>query len=459
MAFTVPSRESLNSEGISDYAASQPSKSVARGSTPYLLVRAVSGLLWSVLAKLLFFDKERLPDTASRDGLQRWGNVYQFPQLGAVGASGLLAGRATGTVGAAVTNGAVLTHSDGTQYQVASVGFVIGAGGYVDVDITAISTGLATNKVIGEVLTFSSPPVNVNATLTLVKNLTNGADVEDLEAWRARMLAHIGDPPEGGAVADYIEWALKVAGNKTAYLWKNRRGQGTLDVAVLGAGHGASRVIVDLGPTQDYLDDPTRRPANVKDVVVLTTTTQAQNVKASIAIDETKYRWDWTDDGVGYAVTAKNVGTSTITVPTAPASVVAGVRITVNGEEATVVSRAVNDLVLSFAADRDGNAVTWFTADPVGANLRASGDLVTPVRNAILDLFDRLGPARDSRYAQMQWEAALQTDSLITAGRNVVGCTKFTLINPVADVTPVDTLNDSTSVPFLVPGNVEIVKA
>jgi uncharacterized phage protein gp47/JayE len=458
MAFQVPSRQSLHDEGLSDYAASQPNKSVARGSTPYLLLRAIAGLIWMFLAKLLFLDKQRLPDTADRAELEHWGRVYEFPPNGAVGASRALALRVTGTVGAAVTNGAVLTHSDGTQYQVASVGASIGGGGSVDVNVAAISTGLATNKIAGEVLTFSAPPVNVDATATLVLALTGGTDAEDIEAYRARLLAHIGDPPQGGAVPDYIEWALQVPGNASAYLWRNRRGQGTIDVAVLGAGHGSARVIADISATQDYLDDETRRPANVRDVLVLETTPQAQNVEMLISIDETKYRWDWVDDGIGYAVTAKNVGTSTITVPTAPASVVAGVRITVNGEEATVTARVSNDLTLSFANDRDDNPVTWFTAEPVGATVRASGDLVTPVRNALLDLFDRLGPARDTRYALTQWEASLQMDSFITAARNVLGCTKASLVTPSVDIAPADSLNGSTNVPFFVPGVVKVVK-
>lgn len=458
MPFPVPSRQTLHDEGLSDYAASQPNKSVARGSTPYLLLRAISGLIWMFLARLLFLDKERLPDTASRAGLDRWGEVYLFPAKGAVGAQRALALRVTGTVGAPVTNGASLTHADGTRYQIAQVGASIGGGGFVDVGVAAISTGLATNKIAGEVLTFSAPPVNVNAVATLVLNLTGGADAEGTEPYRGRLISHLGDPPQGGAVPDYIEWALSVPGNETAYVWKNRRGQGTIDVAVLGPGHGSARQIADLQPTQDYLDDMSRRPANVKDVLVLVTPPQSQAVRMRIAIDETKYRWDWIDDGFGYAVTAANIGLSQITVPTAPSEVVAGVRITVNGEEATVTTRAGNVLTLSFANDRDDNPVTWFVANPVGSNMRASGDLITPVRNAILDLFDRLGPARDDRYAMTQWESAFQTDSAITAARNVIGCIKAAMISPTSDVVPVDPLNGSTSVPYLVPGNVEIVK-
>ncbi len=455
--FTVPSRESLFTEAISDYAVSQPTKSVSRGSTPYVLFRTITGVLWSALAKLLFFDKQRLPDTATDAYLQRWGTVYNFPPLGATGSTGLLALQVSGTVAAAVTTGARLTHSDGTIYEVTSIGAVIGGGGTVIVSVAAVSTGLTTNKVIGETLTFSSPPVNVTAAATLVGNLTNGTDTETQDAYRVRLLAHIGDPPEGGAIHDYIEWALQVTGNAFAYVWKNRRGLGTIDVAVLGSGSGSARIRTDLTTTQDYLDDDERRPGNVADVTVLTTTAQPQNVLVGITIDETLYRWDWTDDGTGYIVTAKDVGGSTITA-VAPASVVAGVRIQVNGEEATVTLRAGNVLTLAFANDRDDNAVTWFTNEPVGAYVRASGDLVTPVRNSILDLFDRLGPARDTRYAQTQWESSLQTDSIITSARNIHGCTKCTVTTPSSDTVPVDTLNGSTSVPFLTPGTVTVLK-
>ncbi len=414
--------------------------------------------MWSALAKLLFFDKQRLPDTADRAYLERWGTVYEFPPLDPAGSTGTLALRVSGTVAAAVTVNSILTHADGTSYKVTSVGATIGGGGTVDVDIAAVSKGAITNKVSGEILTFTSPPVNITGTATLVGDLANGIDLEDTEAYRVRFLAHIGDPPEGGAIHDYIEWALQVPGNATAYVWKNRRGLGTIDIAVLGSGSGDARHVTDFAATQTYLDDPSRRPGNVKDVLVLDTEGQPEDVLVNIAIDESRYTWDWVDDGTGYNVTAAVSGTSTITCATAPPAVVAGVRITVNGEEATVVSRATNDLVLSFADDREGNAVTWFNVTPVGSNLRASGDLVTPVRNAILDLFDRLGPARDSVFAQNQWESGLLTDSIITAARNVLGCTKITVTTPSVDVEPTDPLNGETTIPYLTPGNVEVVK-
>lgn len=447
--FTVPGRESLHTEFVSDYAASQPSKSVARGSVPWLLGRVVSGVLWSLLARLLFFDKIRLPDTAVGDYLNRWGTVFDFPAKTATPSRGTSALRVTTTGAYAITTGALLTHQDGTIYEVTS-DYSGGSAGTVDVDVSAVSTGLATNKIIGETLTFQSPPANVDAVATLVVNLATGTDNEDPEAYRARLLAHIGDPPTGGAIPDYIEWALEVVGNATAYVWKNRRGLGTIDVAVLGIGSGTERIITDIATTQDYLDDVTRRPGNVADVLVLAVDGQPEDVDIQISQDETQFKWDWVDNGTGYSVTAENAGAKTITVPTAPATLLVGMRLTVNGEEAKVIARATTVLTVELTS---GNA--WFADTAIGTNnMFASGDLVVPVRDSVLALFDRLGPARDTRYAQTQWESSLQVDSIITAGRNVRGCTKVQVNTPAADVVPVDALNDSTSVPLIVPGTV-----
>lgn len=97
---------------------------------------------------------------------------------GPQGSSGALALQVSGTPGTAIPTypaaGSVLTHADGTSYKVTTVGGAIGGAGTAIVDIAAISTGLATNKVAGEALAFSNPALNINAQAVLVANLANG---------------------------------------------------------------------------------------------------------------------------------------------------------------------------------------------------------------------------------------------------------------------------------------------
>ena len=455
MALTIPTREQIFAAFIGDYAGAQPEKNVARGSDPYRLGRVVSGVVWTILAKLLYYVKQSLPDTAEAAYLERWGTVYSFPRRAAVGASRSLGLRVTGTVGAAVTVDSELVHEDGTLYKVTSVGAVIGAGGSVDVDIEAISTGLATNKTVDEELSFTSPPVDVDTTATVVLALQGGLDIESYDEYRVRLLAHIGDPPEGGAIHDYEAWALSIAGVSTAYVWAHRRGRGTIDVAVLGSGTGADRAVSgDISSAVDeYIESV--RPGGVRDFAVLDIVPQTQDVTCTIEIDENHYGWDWDDGGVGYPITASSEGASTITVPTAPASVVAGVRIQVEGEEALVTLRVGNVLTLSFEDDYDGNPVTWFTFTVTTQDIRCSGDLVRPARDAIIALFNTLGPAR-SDFSATSWISELKLSKLNGAITDVTGIDDTDVTEPLANVAPLDPYDDTVT--LLVPGVIQVLK-
>jgi uncharacterized phage protein gp47/JayE len=464
MAFTIPSREDIFQAFIGDYATAQPTKNVSRGSDPYRLGRVVSGVVWVIGAKLLFVVKQALPDSAKGYFLDRWGAVFNFPRLQPSGSAGINALTVTGTVAAAVPAGSQLAHADGTLYAVTSVGSVIGAGGTVLVSVAATSAGAATNKGVGEVLTFTglpAPLAGVNAATTVVVPLTGGIDLESDELYAPRLLAHIGDPPEGGSIADYREWALSVPGALTAYVWRHRRGTGTIDVAVLGNGVGAARVLSDLSPFTAYIE--ARRPANVKDWKMLVTVPQAQDVTASILIDTTLYKWDWDDLGVGYVITAYDPAGITITVPAAPASVVAGVRLQVNGEEALVTQRAGSVLTLSFAAppvtswNPNPVAPAWFAAALTAgvSTIRCSGDLIVPARTAVLSLFANLGPARSS-YSAFTWDDSVRYSKLYAAITDLDGVIDATLTVPAGNVSPVDTFG--TTIPFLAPGIVQVLK-
>lgn len=465
MPFTVPDRESIHSDFISDFSTAQPKKSVSRGSTPFAFGRAVSAVAWMILAKLIYFDRNRLPDTSDRANLIREGKARNFPVRGPQGSSGALALKVSGTPGAAIPTypdpGAVLTHADGTSYKITTVGGAVGGAGTAIVDLSAISAGLQTNKVAGEQLAFSAPALNITTQAVLVADLANGLDDESTEQYRGRLLAHIGDPPEGGAYTDYLEWALTVPGAATAYVWRHRRGLGTIDIAVLGGGSGTQRVVTDLAPFTAYIES--KRPGNVRDWKMLTTVPTAQDVTAAILIDTTLYKWDWDDLGVGYVITAHNQGASTITVPTAPASVVAGVRLQVYGEEAKVTQRVGNVLTLAFSAapvttwNPAPTAPTWFSNAIVDntTTIRCSGDLVVPVRTAILGMFVGLGPAR-SQYSAVSWSDSLFFSKLYAKITDVAGVDDATLLTPGGNVSLIDTLGNS--VPFLVPGKVQVLK-
>lgn len=69
----------------------------------------------------------------------------------------------------------------------------------------------------GETLTFANPLANVNRTVTVTAQVVTGADAESTEAYRQRVLDRFQQRPQGGAYADYRQWATSVAGIANAY--------------------------------------------------------------------------------------------------------------------------------------------------------------------------------------------------------------------------------------------------
>ncbi len=457
MAFTVPKAKDLEKEALDTYQGLLPSKNVSRGSEPWVWAKVIAKVAWGILARLIDFDRQRLPDTATATNLQRWGSVYKFTKLGPTSSQGALALRVSGAATTAVPQDSELAHSDGTLYKVTTAGAVVGGGGTVDVDVAAKSTGLATNKRTGETLTFTNPPAGITPAASLVKDLDGGTDNEGDEQYRPRLNDRIGDPPQGGAIADYSLNARSVPtlSIATAYVYQHRRGLGTIDVAVLKSGSASARLVTDLTSVMNFVDS--KRPAGMKDFKVLTVVVVTQDVTVDIEIDATTYKWDWDDLGVGYTITAINAGTKTLTVPTAPtAAKVVGKRITVRGEEAKIVGVAGNDLTLD----------VWFSFAPTAGVdvIRASGDLVVPARNAIIGQIDVLGPARGN-YGASVWEDTLRTAKLLGSivptkpNTGITGIKDAVLITPLANVVPTDPVaTNDAQINLLVPGNIAVRK-
>jgi uncharacterized phage protein gp47/JayE len=457
MAFSWPTVDELFREWLDGYPTD---KDKSEGSEPWRLGRALVNFAAGLVARFRFFDRERLPDLATEARLTRWGTIYRVPRRGPTLAQGTQALRVTGVPGTPVPSTPPqneLAHSDGTRFHVASTGVVIGGSGEAIVDIAADTPGLVGNKISGEQLQFVAPPAGViDSAATLVKDLSGGLDNEGEEEYRQRLLKRIGDPPQGGAIADWEQWTLgtPTLAVETAYVYPLRRGLGTVDVAGLLKGTGQERVIADLAPIAAYIEP--RRPATMRDYEVLVTVPVQQDVVVAVqSADEKRWVWDWLDGGVGYAVTAFNAAAKTLTVPSLPAVVGEGDRITVRGEQALVVTRVGNVLTLA----------TWFSFAPVvGDEVRAGGDLVEPVRAAIRAQFAMLGPARGD-YAGYDWDDTLRLSRIYGAivptaapGSGVAGVRDAQVITPVANVTPADLIatSDPNRVELLVPGRIEV---
>lgn len=147
----------------------------------------------------------------------------------------------------------------------------------VTVDIVAVSDqsgggggGTIGNLQAGQTLGFANPLPNVARTVTVTQQLVTAADAESEENYRSRVIDYFQRRPQGGAYADYEEWAVEVEGIISAYPYTGDPGQ----VDVYTEATPASSGNADGIPTQAQLDAvkdnielndnglASRRPAN-----------------------------------------------------------------------------------------------------------------------------------------------------------------------------------------------------
>jgi uncharacterized phage protein gp47/JayE len=113
-------------------------------------------------------------------------------------------------------------------------------------------TGDVGNLQVGDELQFANPLSNVARTAVVASVAVTGADAEDLEDYRVRVTRRCQARPQGGALADYAEWAEGVAGILHAYPYTSAT-PGEVDVYVEATEESSGSS--DGIPTSDQLDD------------------------------------------------------------------------------------------------------------------------------------------------------------------------------------------------------------
>lgn len=73
------------------------------------------------------------------------------------------------------------------------------------------------NLEVGDEVEFASTPSKFGRTATVSSVAVTGADGESEDDYRARVIAQVQTPPQGGAYADYVTWALGVTGINHVY--------------------------------------------------------------------------------------------------------------------------------------------------------------------------------------------------------------------------------------------------
>lgn len=160
------------------------------------------------------------------NNLESWAALRNVTRIAASAAS--LTATFTGANGLAILAGGTVTRQDGRAYTI-TVGATTSAGA-ATVTIADTTPGAAGNCVVGTPLTLGSAPAGINAAGVAASSVTVGTDAETDDALRTRMLAVYAAPPQGGALADYVQWALAVPGVTRAWVTSAGNGAGTVVV-------------------------------------------------------------------------------------------------------------------------------------------------------------------------------------------------------------------------------------
>lgn len=244
----------------------------ADASVPNSVLRVLSdaqgGLCHLTLQYIDWLALQLLPDTAETEWLDRHGTIWlvnsdnTFGRKQATFASGTVA--FSGTIGTVIPIGTILIGN--VDYETTAQ-ITLGSGPS-EAPARAIDPGVIGNMASGNPLATAQDIPNVNA--VAVVTMDGGVDVESDDDLRARILHRIRNPPMGGAIADYVTWALSVPGVTRAWA-AVEQGIGTATVRFLmdelRADDDGWPTTADIQTVSKYID--TMRPVTVKDCYVV----------------------------------------------------------------------------------------------------------------------------------------------------------------------------------------------
>lgn len=192
--------------------------------------RVSAAIQFELYLRIGILGAELMPDTAV-DWLPRHGAIWRTPRLGPAPSIGNLV--VSGPAGLQILTGTefAVAGTAGIRWiSTATVTIAAGAGS-VSVPVQSETNGAATVLAAGTALQPVTPIPTATSIVVDPSGLEGGADLEDPDSWRARILQAIRSPASGGSAADYVKWA-RAAGAPYVNVIRGWMGDGTVGVIV-----------------------------------------------------------------------------------------------------------------------------------------------------------------------------------------------------------------------------------
>lgn len=230
MPFARPSLTALRNQSVQDITTSGVPglTGLLRNAVLRVLAWVMAGLAYSVYGYADWIARMGVPFTAQDEYLYAWAaliGIYPEPATAATGTASFTGNPAESVL----PSGTELRRQDGTPYVTTGNDVIADSGGVIVAPILATVSGAYTNADAGTTINIVTPVAGILSTGT-TGALTGGADVETNDSLRTRMLFKYREPPQGGAEADYIQWALEVPGCTRAWIVSQGYGPGSVAV-------------------------------------------------------------------------------------------------------------------------------------------------------------------------------------------------------------------------------------
>jgi uncharacterized phage protein gp47/JayE len=285
MPWHTPSLRQVREMVRDDITASLAGASFIGNNVLRVMSDTTAGTAHGVLRYIDWLSRQIMPDLAEQEWLDRFARMWLTNSDGTTGRkqATLAAGSVmlTGTLGAVCPTGTQLTGND-IDYETTET-VTIGED-ETEVPVRALDPGKAGNTPLTLAFIVTIPGID---TIAPVVSLSGGADVENDEDLRTRVLLRIRQPPQGGDLKDYVQWTLAVPGVTRAWA-AVEMGMGTITVRFmmddLRADNDGFPTDVDIQIVSKYIDQV--RPVTVKDRWILGPIPQRIDVIISVLVPD-----------------------------------------------------------------------------------------------------------------------------------------------------------------------------
>ncbi len=277
MAYTVPNYAQIRDGILTSMLGINSQVAVDADSDFYIRASGEASAVEGLYQHQSWIARQIFPDISDIEMLERHCAQRLMKRKAAIAATGTM--RITGTPGTAVPIYSQGNHETGLTYQTSAAG-TIGVGGSVDIPAVALLPGSLSNQVNNTAVTLTDPPFGINSGAVLL-TMGSGADVESPAALLARYLDIIRYPAAGGNKFDWRRWCLEVPGVVDAFVYDLRRGNGTVDVAIIStSGIPSVQLLADVTAHVDQ-----ERPVGLTSWSIIGPTAVTVNVTADVVLD------------------------------------------------------------------------------------------------------------------------------------------------------------------------------